>query len=135
MSYPFVMLNARILLGSGSLALALCTIGCGHPIEKQLEGRWHGEGVENVDHAIVAVATGWAKGTTMEFAGSTVTITIPAEDPRSAEYEVVSVEGSEVNLAIKSKSSTDKARLYIDDEASMRWDIGGGRAVLMKREL
>jgi hypothetical protein len=61
-------------------ALMLGVAGCsGHPVQSKLAGRWHGESVENVDGEVLAAATGWAKGASFEFAGSTLTVAIPAE--------------------------------------------------------
>jgi hypothetical protein len=117
------------------LALGLLTAACGHPVQKKLEGRWLGESVENFDDAVVASATGWAKGTSMEFAGSTITVAIPAEEPRSGKYKIVKVHNTDVELAVnRDDGKTDRAFLKLDDEHSMRWMLAGGRAVVMRRE-
>jgi hypothetical protein len=115
--------------------LAAGVTGCGHPVQKKLEGRWLGDGVENFDDDAVASATGWAKGASMEFAGSSVTVTIPAEEPRSGKYKVVSVHDSDVELSIQRKDgAVDRVRFKLDDERSMRWMLDDGRAVVMRRE-
>src|SRR5688572_22359798 len=54
---------------TGLLLLVGAIGGCGHPMQKKLEGRWLGDSVENFDDDVVASATGWAKGASMEFAG------------------------------------------------------------------
>ena len=117
------------------LLLASGVTGCGHPVQKKLEGRWLGDSVENFDDDVVASATGWAKGASMEFAGSTVTVTIPAEEPRSGKYKVVSVHEGDVELAISRRDgAVDKVRFKLDDERSMRWVLDDGRAVVLRRE-
>ena len=117
------------------LLLAGAVTGCGHPLQKKLEGRWLGDAVENFDDDVVASATGWAKGTSMEFAGSTVTVSIPAEEPRSGKYKVVSVHEGDVELSIQRRDgSVDKVRFKLDDERSMRWVLDDGRAVVLRRE-
>jgi hypothetical protein len=117
------------------LLLAAPGTGCGHPVQNKLEGRWLGDSVENFDDDAVASATGWAKGASMEFAGSTVTVTIPAEEPRSGKYKVVSVHEGDVELAISRRDgSVDKVRFKLDDERSMRWVLDDGRAVVLRRE-
>jgi len=131
------MHSTRRLLSSLSMAflLAAGVTGCGHPVQKKLEGRWLGDGVENFDDDAVASATGWAKGASMEFAGSSVTVTIPAEEPRSGKYKVVSVHDSDVELSIQRKDgAVDRVRFKLDDERSMRWMLDDGRAVVMRRE-
>jgi hypothetical protein len=127
--------TARGALTGLLLLLASGVTGCGHPVQKKLEGRWLGDSVENFDDDVVASATGWAKGASMEFAGSTVTVTIPAEEPRSGKYKVVSVHEGDVELAISRRDgAVDKVRFKLDDERSMRWVLDDGRAVVLRRE-
>lgn len=118
-----------------ALALTLLAVGCGHPVQRQLEGRWHGRTVENFDDERVAAATGWARGASLEFAGPTVTVDIPAEDPRSGRYEVVRAHKGNLLLAVdRGDGSRDQLNLKLDDEDSLRWDLGKGRYIVMKRE-
>ncbi len=119
------------------VALMLGAAGCnGHPVQKKLAGRWHGDSVENVDGEVLAAATGWAKGASFEFAGSSLTVAIPAEEPRSSSYEVVRVRKDDVKLAVKrDDGKVDHLDLKLDDERNLRWLLGDGRAVVMRREL
>lgn len=125
----------RISYGFPLLMAAAVASGCGHPVQKKLQGRWHGESVENVDAPLAAAAVGWARGTTMEFADSVLTVTVPAEDPRSGEFEIQKVAGRKVTLAIRGPQGLEHATFVLEDDSSMRWDIGGGRTVLMRRAL
>src|SRR6185436_7180619 len=61
---PFTMAQPIHRLGGFSFAaLALLfTVGCGHPAQRALEGRWFGDTVENFDPTETALATGWARG-------------------------------------------------------------------------
>jgi hypothetical protein len=131
-------LKANGLAGALMLAaLAIGMGGCGNPVRGKLEGRWLGDRVENFDQADVAAATGWAKGTSMEFAGSTITVAIPAEEPRSGTYEVdkVGEHQRDVKLAIHRRDGTvDHAHFKLDSDRSIRWMLGDGRAVVMRRE-
>jgi hypothetical protein len=117
-------------------ALASSGVGCGgHPVQKKLSGRWHGARIENVDGEALAAATGWVKGTSMEFADSTLTVAIPAEEPRTGEYRVVRVREDDVRLSIaRSDGGVDQLNLKLDGERSLRWMIGAGRAIVMRRE-
>ena len=109
--------------------------GCGHPLERKLEGRWLGQNVENFDHREMAAATGWAKGLLFEFAGSSLTVSIPAEEPRSGRYHVASVHHNDVRLTVERKDQRpDTVVLKIDDEQSLRWMLGEGRSVVLRKE-
>ena len=125
-------------LGAGLLLVGLATAGAGcggHPIQRKLSGRWLGERIENVDGEALAAATGWVKGTSLEFADSTLTVAIPAEEPRTGKYRVVRVHERDVRLAVTRKDgSVDQVSLKLDDERSLRWLIGEGRAIVLRRE-
>lgn len=115
--------------------LAGLSAGCGHPVKRKLEGRWLGDGIENFDDAQMAAATGWAKGASMEFSGSTLTVSVPAEEPRRGQYEIVKVHQNDVEIAIaRPDGSRDRARFKLDDERSIRWMIDESRAVVLRRE-
>ena len=112
----------------------LALSSCAHPVQRTLEGRWMGESVENFDDEQVAAATGWARGASMEFAGRELTVAIPAEEPRTAEYEVVSVRQSRVNLRIQGGSAQEQLHLILDDEQSLRWMLDDSRSIVMRRQ-
>src|SRR5271156_3373516 len=74
-----------------ALALAIslpAAAGCDKSPRDRLQGRWLGESIENVPVAQVQKATGWVKGTAIEFSGAKFPPTIPAETPRSGTYKV-----------------------------------------------
>jgi hypothetical protein len=113
----------------------LFSFGCGHPVQRSLEGRWLGEAVENFQDGQLAAATGWARGLSFEFAGSSVTVAVPAEEPRSGRYAVSSVHESDVRLAFTGKDGkTSNASFKLDSDHSMRWMLGQGRAVVLRRD-
>ena len=114
--------------------LAIST-GCGHPVQRSLEGRWLGEAVENFQDSQLAAATGWARGLSFEFAGSTVTVAVPAEEARSGRYQVTSAYQSDVRLAFTAKDGkTSNALFKLDNDHSIRWMLGQGRAVVLRRD-
>jgi hypothetical protein len=114
--------------------LAIST-GCGHPVQRSLEGRWLGEAVENFQDSQLAAATGWARGLSFEFAGSSVTVAVPAEEPRTGRYQVSSVHESDVRLAITTKEGKSTTALFkLDNDHSMRWMLGQGRSVVLRRD-
>jgi hypothetical protein len=121
----------------GSLALVA---GCGKSPADKLAGKWVGDRIDNVSADDVARATGWVKGTSFEFAGDKVTVTIPAEPARKGTFKVAKAEGEKMTLAIsrtddKPGDSTppDLALLTLIDAKTLRWDIGDSREVLLVR--
>jgi hypothetical protein len=118
-----------------ALPLALGVTGCGHPVQRQLEGTWHGESVENFDDRDIARATGWAKSLRFTFEGSRLTVSIAAEDERTGKYRVRSVHNSDVTLAVaRPDGSEDVTRLKLDTEHGVRWMLGESRAIVLRRE-
>ena len=126
----------RLTLPLALVAVAVAVLsGCGNPVQRKLEGRWLGESVENFDAKDMAAATGWARGLSLEFAGSRVTVAVPAEEPRTGKYKVQSVHENDVQLAVtRQDGSVDTASLKIDDERSIRFMVGDTRAVILRRE-
>ena len=124
-------LTSLALILSGALLLA----GCGNPVQRKLEGRWLGESVENFDARDVAAATGWARGLSLEFSGTRLTVAVPAEEPRTGKYKVASVHENDVELAVtRLDGAVDTASLKFDDERSLRFMIGDTRAIVLRRE-
>lgn len=116
-------------------ALFLGLSGCGNPAARALEGRWFGDSVENFEPADVALATGWARGASMEFSGSTVTVAIPAEDPRKGRFEVESAHSGDLVLAIRDeKGALARTRLTMDGDRYLKWHVDERRSVVLRRE-
>jgi hypothetical protein len=110
-------------------------VACGNPVQRQLEGRWLGDSVESFEQRELSRATGWARGVSFEFLGSKLTVTIPAEEPRSAQYQVASVHASDVRLAVlRPDGKTDPLHLRIDDERSVRWMLDDSHSIVLRRD-
>lgn len=120
------------------LTLALSSIGtagCGHPLNRKLEGRWFGSGVESFEQRELPSAVGWAKGVSFEFSGEKITVAIPAEEPRTAPYRIASVHGADVKLTVtRPDGKSDPLSLRVDDDQSMRWMLDDVHSVVLKRE-
>ncbi|HVU00265.1 MAG TPA: hypothetical protein VHE30_00885 [Polyangiaceae bacterium] len=126
--------NGRAL---GPLVLGTALVsGCGHPAARALEGRWFGDSVENFDPTDVAPATGWARGTSLEFSGGHVTVAIPAEDPRKGRFEVESAHEGDLVVAISDEKggAPTRARFTLDGDRYLRWKIDERRSVVLRRE-
>src|SRR5215510_5906641 len=96
-----------------ALALAItlpAAVGCQKTPRDKLQGRWLGEGVESFPAVQVPRATGWVKGTALEFSGNRVTVTVPAETPRSGTFKVSRVEGEKVFVSfVRDEGGTDES--------------------------
>jgi hypothetical protein len=131
MSYVFGRQTFAVF---GLCVAVTATTACGHPVERRLQGRWLGESVENFDGPTLAAVTGWARGTSFEFAKDKLTVSIPAEEARSGSYEVVSFHDAKTVLTVKRvDGQTDRLELKLDDEHSMRWLLPEGRTIVMRR--
>jgi hypothetical protein len=130
--------RALAKLGFFSLVLALFAVvtGCGKSPADRLAGKWVGDRIDNVSADDVARATGWVKGTSFEFAGDNVTVTIPAEPARKGAFNVAKVEGEKMILAVTrggDNATPDLATLTMLNDKTMRWDIGDGREIVLVR--
>lgn len=125
---PLRLIGPALLLALGS--------ACGHPVQRQLEGTWHGDSVENFDERDLARATGWAKGLRFTFSGSRIVVSIAAEDDRAGTFRVRSVHDSDVVLAVKRPDGKeDLTHLKLDNEHAIRWMLGESRSIVLRREL
>jgi hypothetical protein len=125
LAWPLVMLLPTLAISTG----------CGHPVQRSLEGRWLGDAVENFQDSQLAAATGWARGLSFEFAGSSVTVAIPAEEARTGRYAVSSVHESDVRLSFTAKDGKTSTALFkLDNDHSIRWMLGQGRSVVLRRD-
>jgi hypothetical protein len=117
------------------LAILFLLAGCAKRPEEKIAGKWVGDRIDNVSADQVARATGWVKGTTLEFAGDKLTVTLPAEAPRKGAFKVTRAEGDKLVLSIARPDTLtyDEATLTLHDGKSMTWDIGHGREVLLVR--
>jgi hypothetical protein len=109
--------------------------GCGKNPEERLAGKWVGDRIDNVSADQVARATGWVKGTTFEFAGDKLTVSLPAESPRKGTFKVSRVDGDKmvVSIARPDTPTYDEATLTMHGDKSMSWGLGQGREVLLVR--
>ena len=90
--------------------------------------------MENVPEAQMPKVTGWVKGTALEFSGGKVTVTIPAESPRTGQFKVAKVEGDRVTVSfLREEGGRDEAAFRFVGEDTLRWDIGQGREVVLQR--
>lgn len=128
------MIHRWKLLG---LLLTLSNVlgACAHPAERALEGKWHGDGVENFALEEMAAATAWARGTSFEFDGPRLTVAVPAEEPRHGTYRLAAIEDRTVKLTVLDGSGEQsELELIVDDKESLRWVLGEGRALVLKRQ-
>jgi hypothetical protein len=114
---------------------ALFSAACGKKPEDKLTGKWVGDRIDNVSADQVAQATGWVKGTTFEFSGDKLKVTVPAEPTREGTFKVSRIEGDRMVLSVArpDNRAPDETTLTLHGDKSMSWDIGSGREVLLVR--
>ncbi len=90
--------------------------------------------MENFDQEEVAAATGWARGTQFEFEGKRLTVSVPAEEPRTGTYRLVAIENRRVTLAVRGKDGRQsELQLIVDDAKNLRWVLEEGRTLLLEK--
>jgi hypothetical protein len=118
-----------------ALALAItipAAAGCEKSPRDRLQGRWLGEAIENVPAAQLQKTTGWVKGTAIEFAGNKVTVTIPAETPRSGTFRVSRKEGDTLLVSfLRDEGGRDEAEMKLVGDQTLRWRVGEGREIVL----
>jgi hypothetical protein len=115
-----------------TLPAAATMAGCEKSPRDRLQGRWLGESIENVPTAQLPKATGWVKGTAIEFNGAKVTVTIPAETPRTGSYKVTRKEGDTYLVSFaREEGGHDEAEMSLVGDGQLRWKIGEGREIVM----
>jgi hypothetical protein len=116
-----------------ALALVLPVVaGCEKSPKDKLQGRWLGESIENVPSAQLTKSTGWVKGTAIEFTGNKVTVTIPAETPRTGTFKVAKAEDDGLLVSfLRDEGGHDEAVMKLVGDQTLRWRIGDGREIVM----
>ena len=122
--------TVSVVLGSPWLVT-----GCGSRAERALGGRWLGDSVENFDPSDVPLATGWARGASMEFSGSTLTVAIPSEDARKGRFEVESAHDDSILVAVRDdKGKVDRARFTMEGDRYLKWHLDERRRIVLRKE-
>jgi endonuclease YncB( thermonuclease family) len=117
-----------------AVALSLCTAACSKSPKDRLQGKWLGDSISNISPEHNAEVASWVKGTSLEFTGERMTVTVPAEQPRSGQFKVAKVEGKKVTVAVTREGGADTTLLVLNDDAtSLQWDVGEGRQITMTR--
>ncbi|WP_437621877.1 hypothetical protein [Sorangium sp. So ce1151] len=118
-----------------ALSMALTAVaGCSKTPRDRLQGRWYGDAIENAPVDQLTKATGWVKGTAIEFNGSKVTVTLPAETPRSGTFKVTKSDGDQVTVAfLRPEGGLDEAQFRFATDQALHWDIGAGRAIVLAK--
>jgi hypothetical protein len=118
-----------------ALALAItlpAAAGCEKSPRDKLQGRWLGDSIENVPVSQLQKATGWVRGTQIEFSGNKVTVTIPAETPRSGSFKVSRKDDETLLVSFnRDEGGHDEAEMMLVGDQQLRWRIGEGREIVM----
>jgi hypothetical protein len=118
-----------------ALCFSVICAGCGKSAKETLAGKWVGDRLENASPGQAEQSLPWVKATTWEFAGDKVTISLPAEPPRSGTFKVSQVEGQKMKLAVARPDgqATDLINIRLDGQRTLRWNIGEQREIVFVR--
>ena len=117
-----------------SIVLSLALTGCEKSPRDKLQGKWVGETVGQVHPSQQARAEGWARGTQLEFSGNRVTVSVPAESPRSGTFRIAKEDGKQLDLLFKRpEGGEDRAQLAFAEDGKLLMRVGGGVEIVMKR--
>lgn len=122
----------RIIVLSAAV-LSLSALSCSKSPRDRLQGKWLGDSIANVTSEQTADVMAWVKGTSLDFSGDRMTVTIPAEQPRSGEFKVAKAEGNRLTVQVTREGGTDTARLVMADETTLRMDVGAGREIVLTK--
>ena len=117
-----------------SIVVALALAGCEKSPRDKLQGKWVGESVAQVHPSQLARAEGWARGTQLEFSGNRVTVSVPAESPRTGTFRIAKEDSKKLDVLFKRpEGGEDRAELALSDDGKLFIKMGGGVELVMKR--
>jgi hypothetical protein len=109
-------------------------VGCKSTPKDRLQGRWVGEGLENFASAQAARAMGWVRGTSFEFRGNRVTVTVPAESPRQGTFSISQQGADTMRVAfVRPQGTRDEVELQFVEPDLVRWNLGDGRGIRLRK--
>ena len=109
--------------------------GCETTPKERLEGKWVGERADNFRPEHAARVAGWVAGTSFEFKGSRVTVSIPAESPRQGTYKITKADEHELHVSfLRAHGPQDDVTFLFEGEDRMRWMLGDGRSIVLRKE-
>ena len=127
------MLSRRSTVVLLAATLATSLVGCGREPRERLQGKWRGIGIEGLMGEQESKADGWAKGTRLEFVGNKVTVTMPAESPRSGTFRVAQADGEKLKVQFKRpEGGEDLADFKFAKDGTLRWSVGEAQVVMTK---
>lgn len=124
----------RSLLSFVLVLMVPVLVGCEDTPKERLEGRWVGERVENFGGGQHARVLGWAKGTSFEFTGNRVTVSIPAESPRQGTFKIAKIDGDQLTVSfLRPHGAADEVTFRFEGEDEMRWLLDDGRSIVLRK--
>jgi hypothetical protein len=108
--------------------------GCENTPKQRIQGKWVGERAEHFPASQADRAQGWVSGSSFEFDGSRVTVTIPAERPRQGTFKIKQATEAGLQLAfLRPHGTSDDVAFQFEGEGQLRWLLGDGRSILMRK--
>jgi len=122
-------------IGRWFLGITLGWLGaCSAAPEDALSGRWAGQSIESLDGSVSAARAGWAKGTSLAFSGSQLTVTLPGQAPRKGSYQVLASDDGKIEIEVEGHSGhVDRTRLTLETDRLLRWHLNGVHTLVLHR--
>ena len=117
------------------MTTACCSlVACKKAPKQRLQGKWVGARAENFNARQAEAASGWAQAMAFEFKGSSVKVSIPAETPRQGTFKIAKVNGQDLTVRfMRPHGPADRVAFQFDGESKLRWQLPGGRSILLRR--
>jgi hypothetical protein len=84
---------------------------------------------------VSAARAGWARGASLTFSSSTVSVQVPGEAARQGRYAVLSDEDGELQLSIIGHDGhVDHAELTLETDELLRWHLTPVHTLVMRHD-
>jgi hypothetical protein len=91
--------------------------------------------VESSDGSVSAARAGWAKGTSLSFSGSRLTVVLPGEAARHGKYQVLSANDGHLELQVEGHDGhLDRTRITLETDDLLRWHLSNVHTLVMRRQ-
>ena len=117
------------------LAITLpCLTGCDETVKERLQGKWIGESADGFPAHQQRSTAGWLNGSSFEFQGSRVSVTLPAESPRQGTFKVTEESARTFSVSfMRATGETDAAAFDFEKDDRLRWKMDDGRSIVLKK--
>jgi len=127
--------RASALFAFGWALVLSGTLACDRSSNGRLQGRWLGQRFESLDGSVAAGRAAWARGASLTFSGSRISVQVPGEATRHGDYRLLSDRDGELELAITGHDGhIDHAELTLETAELLRWHLTPVHTLVMHHD-